>query len=74
MVSHRHKTGISVVQTLSLALREKQGKGIDCNGPSISLFSIPSVLRIADDIAKFLESLCTASGSRRACRQSKTLR
>ena len=43
MVSHRLKT-FAVVQTFSLAFPEKQGKGIGCNGFSLPLFSIPSLL------------------------------
>ena len=45
----------------SLLLTDKQGKGNDCNDSSLPLFSIPSVLRIPDDAAKFLESLCNSS-------------
>ena len=56
MVSHRHKTYLSS-RLFLLALTEKQGKSIDCNGSSLPLFSIPSLLRIADDAAKLLESL-----------------
>ena len=61
-----------------LALTEKQGKSIDCNGSSLPPFSIPSFLRILDisatpdGVVKFLESLCSSSSSRRACWQSKT--
>ena len=39
MVSHRHKTYLSSKRFL-LALSEKQGKGTDCNGSSLTLFSI----------------------------------
>ena len=66
MVSHRHKTCLSSGLFL-LALTEKQGKGIDCNGSSLPLCSVPSVLRIANDVAKLLESLCNSSESRLAC-------
>ena len=45
MVSHRHKTHLSSRRFL-LDLTEKQGKGIDCNGFSLPLFSIPRFLRI----------------------------
>ena len=38
----------------SLALTDKQGKGIDCHGSSLSLFSIPSLLRIPDGLPNFL--------------------
>ena len=41
----------------SLDLTEKQGKGVDCNGSSLPLFSIRSLLWIPDDAAKHLESL-----------------
>ena len=71
MVSHGHKTYFSSWLFL-IALTEKQGKGIDCNGSSLPLFSVPSVLRIANDIAKFLESLWNSSESRWACWRSKT--
>ena len=50
----------------------KQGKGIGCNGSSLPLFSIPSLLWIPDGAAKFLESLCSSSGTRRIGWQSKT--
>ena len=36
---------------------KKLSKNIDCNGSSHPLFSIPSFLRIATDVVKFLESL-----------------
>ena len=39
MVSQRHKTYLSSKRFL-LALSEKQGKGTDCNGSSLPLFSI----------------------------------
>ena len=60
-LSRRH--GLSS-RLLLIALTDKQGKGIDCNGSSLPLFSNPSVLRIANDIANFLESLCNSSESR----------
>ena len=56
MVGHRHKTYVSSGLFLA-ALTEEQGKGIVCNGSSLPLFSIPSFLRIANDVAKFVESL-----------------
>ena len=65
MVGHRHETYLSS-RLFLLAPTEKQGKSIVCNGSSLPLFSIPSVLRIANDIAKFLESLYNSSESRRA--------
>ena len=65
MVSHGLKT-IAVVQTLSCALQRKEGKCVVCNGFSLPLFSIPSLLLIPDDVAKFLESVCSSSGTRRA--------
>ena len=60
VVSHRHKTYLSSGHVL-LAVTKKQGKGVDCNGTSVPLFSIPSLLRILDIISnsrwcfKFLE-------------------
>ena len=63
MMGHRLKT-ISTVQTFCLALIEKQDIGIDCNGSSLPLFSIPSNLRIANNVAKFLEYVCNSSRSR----------
>ena len=57
----------------SLALTEKQGKGIDRNGSSLPLFSIPSLVWIPDGVANFLESLCNSSSTRRASRQIKNV-
>ena len=72
MVSHRLET-ISVVQTFSFAFPERQGKRLGCNGSSLPILSIPSLLWIHHDAAKCLESLCTSSGTRRASWQSTTL-
>ena len=63
MVSHRHKTYL-LSRLFLLALTEKQGKGIDCNGSPFLPFSIPSFLGIDKDVAKVLESLCNSSESR----------
>ena len=38
MVSHRHKTYLSSRLFLLLALTEKQGKNIDCNDSSLTIF------------------------------------
>ena len=54
IVGHRLET-ISTVQTFCLVLVKKQDIGIDRNGSSLPLFSIPSNLRIASNVAKFLE-------------------
>ena len=62
---------IFVVQTFFLALTEEQDGGVNCNGSSLSLVSVPSFLTIPNNVAKFLESLCNSSGFCRACWQSK---
>ena len=65
MVSHRHETYLSS-RLLLIALTEKQGKGIACNGSSLlSQFLLFSEFPMG--VAKFLEPLCNSSGSRRAC-------
>ena len=45
---------------------------MDCNGSSFPRFSIPSLLRFPDDVAKFFELLCSSSGSHWAGLQSGT--